>query len=335
MPRRATQTVDLPPVIAILGSLNIDLVARVPHHPAPGETLTSSSFAVSPGGKGANQAVACAKLSRANPEIDLNSLATATALVRMVGNVGDDSYGQLLIENLRKYDIDVAVQERSTHKTGIAMIVVDEPTGQNRIILSPEANHYIAQGEEAMSNDVLWGLAPKPDLLILQLEIPLETVVAAVRAAKAMGVRVLLNPAPAQPLPDEVFLCLDHLVMNETEAALLAGIDVQELSNEATLESVAASFVDNKGVRNVVITLGESGAFYTKATREKGLVPAERAEVVDTTAAGDTFVGQYALEVANSERFNMANAIRKANKAAARTVGKHGAQDSIPWRDEL
>ncbi|KAI0509338.1 Ribokinase-like protein [Xylaria bambusicola] len=318
------------PLITVLGSLNIDLVSYVSHHPLPGETMTSSSFAVSPGGKGANQAVACAKLSRSHSTSSSPS-ADETAHIRMVGAVGADSYGSILKENLSSHGVDVSgVVSSPSLKTGIAIIVVDEPTGQNRIILSPEANHSLQPADFAVLP------APKPDLLIMQLEIPLPTVLAALRAARDASVPVLLNPAPAQPLPEDVYQGLAHLVVNETEAAVLGGVSEADLESEAGLESVSKKFLD-LGVQNVIVTLGGRGVFYMSASGPKnGLVPAQKAKVVDTTAAGDTFVGQYALDVVGAgTAFDIEAAVRKANRAAAKTVEKLGAQDSIPWRDEL
>jgi ribokinase len=220
-------------------------------------------------------------------------------------------------------------------KTGVALIVVDEPSGQNRIILSPEANHTLRPEQFA----TLPG--PKPDLLIMQLEIPLETVLQALKAARDAGVDVLLNPAPAVPLPDEAYKGLAHLIVNETEAATLGGVAESELDREEGLVTVAKGFLA-KGVRSVIVTLGGRGVFYLNDKGESGLVPAEKAKVVDTTAAGDTFVGSYALEVVAAKAaaaaggaFDIGGAVKKSNKAAAKTVERQGAQVSIPWRDEL
>ncbi|KAK3398562.1 Ribokinase-like protein [Sordaria brevicollis] len=329
------------PRITVLGSLNIDLVAYVSHHPLPGETMTANSVAVSPGGKGANQAVACAKLSRSHTTTSSSS-AEETAHITMLGSVGADSYGTLLKDNLSKHGVDVSgvhVLTTPGSKTGMAMIVVDEPTGQNRIILSPEANHYL-QPEHVSSVENLSAKGQdRPDLLIMQLEIPVPTVLQALKTAKENGVQVLLNPAPAVPLPDEAFEGLAHLVVNETEASILSGLPESELDTEEGLEKVGKVFL-GKGVKTVIITLGGRGVFYMTSNGEKkGLVQAEKAKVVDTTAAGDTFVGMYALEVVTAAKgqkeFEIETAVRKANKAAAKTVERAGAQDSIPWRDEL
>jgi ribokinase len=313
------------PRITILGSLNIDLVSYVPHHPLPGETLTSNGFNSSPGGKGANQAVACAKLSRTS------SLSGVTADVSMIGAVGNDAFGSVLRDSLQSYGVDVsAVAVRDASKTGVAVIVVDEPSGQNRIILSPEANHSLLPEHFAQLP------APLPDLLIMQLEIPFDTVMQALKAAKAAGVPVLLNPAPAQVLPAEAYDGLAHLVVNETEAALLSGKPESELESPEGIQRVGALFLD-RGVQNVIITLGGRGVYYVNKAGQGALVEAEKTVVVDTTAAGDTFVGSYALAVvgASGTPFDIDVAIRAANKASAKTVARKGAQVSIPWKDEL
>ncbi|KAK4041383.1 Ribokinase-like protein [Parachaetomium inaequale] len=321
----------------------MDLVAYVPHHPLPGETLTADAFATSPGGKGANQAVACAKLSRARPLP--GGAAAETAHVSMVGCVGADAHGTQLRSSLAGYGVDVSgvtTPSQEDLKTGVAMIIVDKPTGENRIVLSPGANHAL-QPADLRTLDRLRVVATTtekggklPDLLIMQLEIPFETVLAALEAARREGVAVLLNPAPARILPAEAYRGLAHLVVNETEAAILGEVEERVLDEEAGLERVAAGFIE-KGVQNVIVTLGGRGVFYMSADGRKGMVPAEKAIVVDTTAAGDTFVGRYALDAVGrkGEGFDIEAAVRRANRAAAKTVERAGAQDSIPWRDEL
>ncbi|KIE02074.1 ribokinase, partial [Metarhizium majus ARSEF 297] len=313
------------PRITILGSLNIDLVSYVPHHPLPGETLTSTHFDTSPGGKGANQAVACAKLSRAS------DLSSPSADVAMLGAVGADQYGTTLLDSLAAYGVDTSgVAVRKVAKTGIAIIVVDEPSGQNRIILSPESNHTLLPRHfEALP-------APKPDLLIMQLEVPFDTVMQALTAAKGEGIPVLLNPAPAQALPASAYDGLAHLIVNETEASILSGRPESELEDEAGLDGVANIFLERR-VSNVVITLGGRGVYYATQSGNKGLVPALKANVVDTTAAGDTFVGSYALSIVNAGEgeFDIDAAVKAANRASAITVSRKGAQISIPWKDEL
>ncbi|KJR85757.1 ribokinase [Sporothrix schenckii 1099-18] len=350
------------PRITVLGSLNMDLVSYVSHHPEPGETMTSNGFAVSPGGKGANQAIACAKLSRtrapaaAGGQAPLSTTA-ATAHVSMVGAVGDDAHGTALRSNLAAHGVDVSgvqVVQAGGVPSGVAVIVVDEPTGQNRIIFSPGANYQIDDKAGSQS------LVPAgTQLLILQLEIPLEQVLRALREARAAGIPVLLNPAPA-PATEEARSQLEaafavtvghlgkgqglaHLVLNETEtAALVPALTVADLDTEACLARAAAYFLA-LGVENVVMTLGGRGVYYASAASASGagqLLPPEKvARVVDTTGAGDTFAGQYALEAvyatAAGKAFDCAAAVRKSNRAAAKTVQRKGAQDSIPWRDEV
>ncbi|KAG9259282.1 ribokinase [Emericellopsis atlantica] len=310
------------PRITVLGSLNIDVVSYVPHHPLPGETLTANHFNTSPGGKGANQAVACAKLSRTS------TLANPSAHVSMIGAVGRDAFGPILTDSLTSYGVDVAgVAQLEGAKTGVAVIVVDEPTGQNRIMFSPEAN-YSLQPEQFASLP-----EPRPDLLIMQLEIPLPTVLQALDAAKKAGVPVLLNPAPAVELPASAYDGLAHLLVNETEAALLSGVSESELESDAGLEAAGNLFIQ-RGVQNVIITLGGRGVYYVTKAGQRALVPALKTTVVDTTAAGDTFAGSYALAVVQ-EGFDIETAVRNANIAAAKTVAKRGAQVSIPWKDEL
>ncbi|KGQ10851.1 Putative ribokinase [Beauveria bassiana D1-5] len=227
----------------------------------------------------------------------------------MIGAVGGDTYGVQLRDSLGSYGVDTTgVRVLDDAQTGVALIVVDEPSGQNRIILSPQANHALRPHHFAELP------APRPDLLIMQLEIPFDTVLQALSAAREAGVPVLLNPAPARELPREAYAGLAHLVVNVR---------------------VGAVFLQ-KGVRNVIITLGGRGVYYATDDGKSALVDALKANVVDTTAAGDTFVGSYALSVVNSANvFDIDTAIRAANKASAITVSRRGAQVSIPWKDEL
>ncbi|CAF9915592.1 MAG: hypothetical protein HETSPECPRED_002532 [Heterodermia speciosa] len=310
-----------PPQITVIGSLNKDLVTRTSRIPGAGETLTSESFTTGSGGKGANQAVACARLGKH----DVHS--NGTVLVRMIGAVGDDAFGVDLIDALHRDGINTdGVQTLSHMKTGVSVVIVEEDTGENRILFSPGANYFIEPGH---LNQVL--VPRPPDLIVLQLEIRLNLVLAALKLAKDNGIDVLLNPAPALELPHEVYPAITHLIMNETEAATLSKIPGNDWKH------IARKFHD-LGVRNVIITLGSEGVFFS--TRDQtGHIAAEKVKVVDTTAAGDTFVGAYAVAVVSQtddeNHENIELAVRKANKAAGMTVQKHGAQEGIPYSGDL
>ena len=325
-------------LITVVGSLNMDLITRASRIPAPGETLTAQSFDTSPGGKGANQAVACARLSRSriDPALGQEPVRAQGLAVRvkMVGAVGDDGFGRSLITSLSRDGIDVSgVGTRPDRATGIACVIVEAETGENRILLSPNANYAWAPEQ------FLDFPSPPPDLIVLQLEIPSEVVHQILLTANWLGIKVLLNPAPAAFLLDDAFRTITHLILNETEAAILCGEPVDVLSTEETICVDAERFL-RLGVQNVVITLGKRGAFYASnhPVQQRGLVPGLDVSVVDTTAAGDTFVGAYAVQVVQASDeapFNLRKAVEWANLAAAKTVQRKGAQNSIPWLDDL
>ncbi|KAL8692354.1 MAG: hypothetical protein Q9218_002605 [Villophora microphyllina] len=304
------------PTILVVGSLNTDLVTRTPHFPKPGETVTSTSFSIGCGGKGANQAVACARSSRSKD-------AESTVDVRMVGAVGDDLFGTKLVSSLKDDGIDTAyVNTVHGQSTGTANIVVEESTGENQILVNPGANHFV---QPALSST---------NMIILQLEIPVGIVFKVLQSAKEIEIPVLLNPSPVVVLPDHIYKDLDHLIMNEGEAALLSGLDRGDLPLHKYLDKVCDKF-HQLGVKNVIVTLGAYGVFYSTNANKRGHVAAAKVnEVVDTTAAGDTFVGAYAVEIVVSKA-SVESAVTWATKAAAKTVEKKGAQSSIPWRDEV
>lgn len=315
------------PVITVIGSLNIDLVTYTPGLPAGGETLTASSFHVGLGGKGASQAVACAKLSRTKSDVQNNNEAAVT--VRMVGAVGDDAYGGMMTKGLERVGLDVSgIAARPGTKTGVAVIVVETDTSENRIMLSPEANALV-RPEQFLDSIP----APKPDLLILQLEIPVETVLQILTTAQKDDMAVLFNPAPAIPIEETYYKAVSHLVMNETEASILSGRPESDLTTPEGRDGVAQGFHD-LGVKNVLVTLGSQGVYYSTWEGRRGHVAAEKVTAVDTTAAGDTFIGAYALQVVE-DSFDIEKAVRIANKSASVTVRRRGAQESIPWRDEV
>ncbi len=323
--------------ILVIGSMNTDLVTRTSRMPQAGETLTSQSFEVGYGGKGANQAVACARLSRHRDKPE-----QAAVRVQMMGAVGDDSYGRDIIASLSKDGIDTSeVRVVKGTNTGTAVIIVEEKTGENRILLSPGANHSLRPN--------FWGEGKMPefwkvDVIVLQLEIPEETVKSIVAGSSA---QIVFNPAPAPDVPLALwdYTYIEHLIMNETEASMISGFPEVYIAEEGHLPTVAASLFGKGLIRNIIITRGNKGVFYaavgkivgTGDIRFHGLVEAEKVDVVDTTAAGDTFVGAYAVEVATSIEgaFDLEKAVMIANKAAAKTVGKKGAQSAIPWLDEM
>ncbi|KUJ06675.1 ribokinase-like protein [Mollisia scopiformis] len=322
-----------PKTITIIGSLNTDLVTLTPRVPSGGETLTATSFSTGPGGKGANQAVACARLSRPNPRGTASPI-TQDVAVKMVGAVGADAFGTRLISGMKEDDIDTSgIRVVEGKSTGVAVILVEESSGENRILLSNGANHSL-QPSDFLTPESLG--TPLPDLIILQLEIPLDTVLQILETARKAGVDVLLNPAPAVKLPDHIYSAVTHLIVNESEAALLTSRSVSSVeASDFPWDTVTSEFLQ-KGVKNVIVTLGSKGAFFASSGQEKGdFVPAAKVKkVVDTTAAGDTFVGAYAVNVVRGN-VDLGSVVRLACKAAGRTVEKEGAQSAIPWADEV
>ncbi|MGG5826934.1 ribokinase [Aeromonas salmonicida] len=295
--------------LVVLGSVNADHVLRVPHFPRPGETLTGHSYQVVPGGKGANQAVAAARLG---------------APVSFIARIGDDAIGQQMRQGFEQDGIDVsAVELDETLPTGIAIIYVSDE-GENSIGISAEANGALSPAmvkrHEAMIADA--------HTLLLQLEVPLESVFEAAKLARSHGTRVVLNPAPARPLPAELLALVDLITPNQTEAELLTGVKV---SDEASAAQAAARF-HQMGISDVMITLGSQGVYCSNA-RQQQLIPGFRVEAVDTTAAGDTFNGALlAAELAGAD-FNAS--VCFAHGAAALSVTKFGAQSSIPSKVEV
>ncbi|MGE5774873.1 MAG: ribokinase [Chloroflexota bacterium] len=306
------------PDILVVGSLNADLVVRTPRFPNPGETISGEDLRIIPGGKGANQAVAAARQG---------------ASVAMVGRVGNDSFGPGLIHNLKQNNVDTShVQMDSQSATGTAIIVVDA-NGQNSIVLSPGGNGRVGPADVGSVSFADYRL------LLLQLEIPVETVLAAARAAKASGLRVLLNPAPARPLPDELISLPDFLLPNETELSLLTNQPVNDI---ASAKSAAKALLAH-GAQNVIVTLGAQGALIVTPETTTH-IPAFQVDVVDSTAAGDAFIGGFAAKLleCGSSLANMQeqapalhNAVRYGCACGALAATKFGAQPSLPTREEV
>jgi len=295
--------------VLVVGSSNTDMIIRVPHIPRPGETILGGAFSMAAGGKGANQAVAAAR---------------AGGRVTFVARVGDDLFGRQALEGFGRDGIDArSVLATPGAASGIALITVDE-RGENSISVASGANALLSVADVEAAGDAF----AAADIVLLQLESPLETVEAAIRAAKGRGIPVILNPAPARALDDGLLRGVSVLTPNEHEAAMLAGIEVE---SEHDMRKAAAR-IRARGPRTVVITLGERGV-YASSEGSEGLVPAFKVEPVDTTAAGDVFNG--ALAVALAERRSLPDALRFAQAAAAISVTRPGAQPSAPTRAEI
>ncbi|KAL9039348.1 MAG: hypothetical protein Q9214_004914 [Letrouitia sp. 1 TL-2023] len=311
-----------PKLITVIGSLNTDLITRTSRVPLSGETLTAESFSTGSGGKGANQATACARLSRCR-----RSPSDGMVIVQMVGAVGADIFGCDLVADLEQNGVDTShVKIAKGEKTGVAVIVVEEATGENRIMITPGANHSLRPDQ---FDDLP---TPLPAMIVLQLEIPLDTVIRITHTAKLQKVPVLLNPAPAVPLPKDAYQGLAHLIVNETEAGILAKGKMPEGSVKGNL-SAACDIFHQLGVANVIITLGGEGVFYSCSERRERVPSLPVKKTIDTTAAGDTFVGAYAVCIIRGQ--SIPESVRWANIAAAKTVEKEGAQDAIPWLDDM
>jgi len=295
--------------VLVIGSLNMDLVVVAQRHPEIGETILGNSFATNPGGKGANQAIAAARLG---------------ASVQIIGCVGEDSFGQSLQENLIKNGVDCTLL-KTTPKTssGIALITVDQ-AGRNSIIVVPGANHDLAPiGIEALEEKIA-----SAGLVIIQMEIPLDSVWTSMRIAKKHDVPVLLNPSPANPIPDEYLNGLDYLVLNESE---LASITLLPTTTIAEIKRAINVLMD-KNVKRIILTRGEQGCFYMDREKEYDL-PSYRVRAVDTTAAGDAFIGGFAQALTTGQ--NIPSALKNGVAAGAFTVTKAGAQISLPTRQDL
>ncbi|MFM5139322.1 ribokinase [Aeromonas rivipollensis] len=295
--------------LVVLGSVNADHVLRVPHFPRPGETLTGHSYQVVPGGKGANQAVAAARLG---------------AAVSFIARIGDDAIGQQMKTGFANDGIDVsAVELDDKLPTGIAIIYVSDE-GENSIGLSTEANGALDSAMVKRHEAMIAGA----HTLLLQLEVPLESVFEAAKLARSHGTRVVLNPAPAQPLSADLLALVDLITPNQTEAELLTGVKV---TGEASAAQASARF-HQMGIADVMITLGSQGVYCSNG-QQQALIPGFRVEAVDTTAAGDTFNG--ALLAAELAGADFHSAVRFAHGAAALSVTRFGAQSSIPGKQEV
>ncbi len=292
--------------ILVIGSSNTDMVIKTDKLPAPGETILGGIFLMNPGGKGANQAVAAARLG---------------GKVTFITKRGNDLFGNQAVGLLMREGIDNQYVVKDTElPSGVALIIVDS-TGENIIVVAPGSNGNLLQ-DDIPTKIFETG---KFKILLLQLEIPISTVEYSAVTASENGIKVILNPAPAQKLSDNLLKHTWLITPNETEVEILTGITVHDIS---TAEN-AASSLQKKGVKNVIIMMGAAGA-YIKSESFTGMVPGVKVKAVDTTAAGDVFNG--ALAVALAEGKDMGEAVAFANKAASISVTRMGAQASAPYR---
>ncbi len=292
--------------VVVIGSINMDVINRVNHHPAPGETIHSNNETqYSPGGKGANQAV---------------SASLSGSPVTMLGAVGDDAFGGALIRSLQGYGVDVSSVRTEAGASGLAFITVDSD-GENTIILSAGANGKVTP--TYLNDELLRGAKA----ILLQNEIPPGTNESIMLKCKENNVPVYYNPAPARVLEERLYSLIDTIILNETEATLISGIEVKD---RESAERSAADLI-HKGIANVIITLGAKGALYKSAELTEN-VTAFNVKAVDTTAAGDTFIGAYTASKASGA--TVKESLVFAAAASAIAVTREGAQKSIPRKDE-
>ena len=295
--------------ILVIGSLNMDLVTGVEKMPRIGETLLGESFKQIPGGKGANQACAAARLG---------------GEVTMIGHVGNDNFGEALISSLYNDGVDTScINKIDKVSTGIAVIIVDD-MGDNSIVVVPGANYTLTS--EDIDNSIEY--INKADIIVTQLEIPVEAVKTALKKAKEQGKYTILNPAPAKKLDDEIIGNVDLLTPNETELEVLSDVKIE--TEEDVLK--AAKVLINKGIKELIVTLGSKGCLYINKDGFKRF-SSYKVDAVDTTAAGDSFTA--AIAVGLSEGKQIDEAIDFASKVGALTVTKEGAQSSLPYRQDV
>ncbi|QJW89848.1 ribokinase [Spirosoma taeanense] len=309
--------------VFVIGSSNTDMVIKAEKLPAPGETVIGGTFLMNPGGKGANQAVAAARLAMTSPHSGDQTTVT------FVANLGNDVFGRQALQQFEREGIrSEFISTDADEPSGVALIGVDG-RGENSIMVASGANARLNQ--EQVANALASISAPAYTVILLQLETPLPTVEYAIRRGHERGIRVVLNPAPAQSLDPAVLAFLFAITPNETEAELLTGIRV---TDEATARQ-AAQHLHQLGVPNVVITLGARGAYVSSdgSNTAPAIIAAPPVTAVDTTAAGDCFNG--ALAVALAEGKNLTDAVAFACKAASISVTRLGAQASLPLRAEV
>lgn len=297
--------------ITVIGSINLDRTIRVKQMPKPGETMHTKEIFSAGGGKGANQAVAAKR---------------SEAVTNFIGAIGNDESGEMMRELLSEEGIDLSgVQTLEKQATGQAYIIVDDQ-GENSIMIHSGANNAFTPQQVKEHAEVI----KASDFVVAQFESTLESTIEAFSIAREAGVKTILNPAPAlEDVPEELLRVTDMIIPNETETEILTGIQV---SDEASLKA-AAEHLHQLGIEAVIITIGSKGAFYDVQGRS-GIVPAFKVNAVDTTAAGDTFIGAMS-SVLEKDFSNLEEAIEYGNKASSVTVQRFGAQPSIPYKNEL
>lgn len=297
--------------VTVIGSINLDTNLRVEKMPRPGETVRATDHYSAAGGKGANQAVAAAR---------------AGSEVSFIGGVGDDAAGKEILNLLKSENINTSgIITATKESTGQAFITVDD-SGQNSITIYAGAN-YAFGPDEVLQNQ---GLIKNADFLIAQFETPLAATIKGFEIAHEAGVRTILNPAPGMDqIPVELLKLTDIITPNETEAETITGVKVID---EKVAQKAAVNLRE-QGVGTVIITIGDKGAFYSYRSKNE-LIPAFKVKAVDTTAAGDTFIGAMA-SVLHKDMSNLKDAILFANKASSLTVQKYGAQPSIPYKKDI
>jgi len=294
--------------ILVVGSLNVDMVVRVPHMPVAGETILAEKADTVPGGKGANQAYAAGKLG---------------AQTIMFGAVGNDRYAEIEKKSLQSAGVDVSrLIVRTDFDTGLAWITVND-AGDNSIVVVSGANKTLSEKDIADNDDLLHSC----DIVLCQMEIPVQTVLCAARRAKELGKTVILDPAPVpKDFPAELYTYVDIIKPNETELSLLTGAASSDYEK-------GADILRSRGVKNVIVTLGGAGAFVNSETEGKHMLTVRPVPVVDTTAAGDSFTAALAVRLASGS--SLLQAVRYANEVATIVVTRKGAQTSIPTAEEV
>ncbi|KAI9663839.1 MAG: hypothetical protein M1821_007329 [Bathelium mastoideum] len=348
-----------PKTISVIGGLDYDLIMIANRIPDGGESLLANEYLEALGGKGANSAIATYRTCHKKPE-EAHEAPSAEALlsaptgqsqskqqradghaesdleinVRMVGAVGDDRYGEKFYAELNKNGVDSSSVITVPHtQSSICFVMVENYTRENRCLFTLGATSTWEKKHFLKTEDLGHGV--RPDLCVAQMEIHKEVVEQMIETAGKAGIDFCLNAAPANPITKRTYRHVTHLLVNESEAAIMSGRDADEV-NKDSWPVICQEFL-NRGVRNVVITLGAKGAYYATPI-ERGHCPAYQVDVIDTTGAGDTFTGAYAsdyLRQKEAGQWNIKHAVVRANKAAALTITKLGAQHGIPWADEI